>query len=122
MLYQLALNELILEDDNTDSDDSNKTKDTVFKTMSLSDASGNSPKDEDDEEDFRNNQRGNGRELTGCALYMKHGLLFKKKFRCENPCCEICSEDKLSFRRFASRFRNYGRRNRNCNADYGVER
>lgn len=98
LAYQAALNQLIIYSD-TDSDDSNKTSDTIPIYYSTSDTRRTNDFEEIQESEIlEKNEK--EKELTGCELYMKHGLIFKKNFNCGNQSCNICSENKLCYKKY----------------------
>lgn len=106
LIYEITLNQLILDSGDSDSDGTIRTNDTLRFLNSSDDNSCGS-----NEEKKEDPKKERPVELTGCALYMKHGLIFKKNYRCENPMCDICSNSKLYYRRYVDC---YGRESRVC--------
>lgn len=108
LIYEITLNQLILDSDDSDSEGTIRTNDTLRFPNSSDDNSSGSNEDRSKKDD--GNQDG-PKELTGCALYMKHGLIFKKNYRCGEQSCDICSESKLYYRKYVDR---YGRETNFC--------
>lgn len=102
-MYQLSLQESSLNSSSSDSYSSDSDDDSIKTTSTITNLYKNNSFEEFPN---RNTNRGERekepeKNLTGCALYLKHGLLFKKDFRCGEEGCQICSDSKFYYRRKA---------------------